>query len=164
MATINMTTTERSAAIRAALKQRGISSRDVSIRSDYYAGGSSIRIKVKNPNVSTKLVEEIANAHESIRRCEMTGEILSGGNRFVFVEYAHETYIIFESRYLAAVQVAADVLNGESDSTLIPVEGTPYLIGKWNGGYSIWDQTSRCGDGYDVKAVAQSIGAKMARG
>ena len=56
--------------------------RDISVESDY----SAFRITVKTWIPLSK-VEEIANTRQHIDRCERTGEILSGGNTFVFVHY-----------------------------------------------------------------------------
>lgn len=73
--------------IRTALKSRhGWTSRQVSVRSDSFSMGSSIDIKIKAPGISIAAVQEIAREQESISRCEITGEILSSGNRYVSVE------------------------------------------------------------------------------
>lgn len=77
-------------AIRAALKAKGISRKQVSVRHDHYSMGSTIRVKVLDPSVRLSVVRDIANEHQRVRYCEYSGEILSGGNRFVDVEYAAE--------------------------------------------------------------------------
>ena len=58
--------------------------RDISVRYD-----SSYRIEVKKL-VDLDRVEEVANKYESYQRCQASGEILQGGNTFVFVNYAYE--------------------------------------------------------------------------
>ncbi|MDE2098352.1 MAG: hypothetical protein KGL39_13950 [Patescibacteria group bacterium] len=82
-----MNTTESARIIRTELKKLGITSRQVSVRTDYYSMGSAIRITVKDPAVSLHQVTEIAQPHEDIDRDSVTGEILSGGNTYVTVEY-----------------------------------------------------------------------------
>jgi hypothetical protein len=47
---------------------------------------SSINIDIKTL-VSKSAVKKITSRYEKIDRCEATGEILSGGNTFVFVNY-----------------------------------------------------------------------------
>lgn len=62
-----------------------------SVRTSNYSMGSSISVKwVDFPTVKT--VEEIANKYETVRYDEM-GEILSGGNHFIFCsnEWTEET-------------------------------------------------------------------------
>lgn len=84
-----MTTTEHAKAIRTALKSQGITSRQVSVRSSLYSMGSSIDITIKDASIGLTTVEDIAKGHEHVRRCELSGEILNGGNRFISVDYGH---------------------------------------------------------------------------
>lgn len=84
---MSMSTKEHAAAIRAELKKNGWSSRDVSVRAECYSMGSTIHVTIKNPGVPLSPVTRIAEVHERVDRCEHTGEILSGGNRFVRVGY-----------------------------------------------------------------------------
>lgn len=76
---------EDAAKIRAALKARGITSRQVSVKSSSFSMGSAIDVTIKAPGISVKMVREIAETFERVSRCEITGEILSGGNRYVSV-------------------------------------------------------------------------------
>lgn len=78
---------EDAAKIRAALKAQGITSRQVSVKSESFSMGSSIDITIKVPGISKSRVEEIANNYERISRDDATGEILSGGNRYVTVNF-----------------------------------------------------------------------------
>lgn len=154
-------TAERSAHIRAALKAKGITSKDVSVRTDNYSMGSSINIKIKNPNVSKTLVESIANEHESVRRCEYSGEILSGGNRYVFVEYDRVALDAFAAEYRADVSTAAAKLAAESENALIPIGDTGYLIGKAAYGFSLWRDAFE-GNANTIDGIATSLGVKIA--
>jgi len=81
------TVAQDSKKIRQALKAKGITNKQVSVKSKSYSMGSSIHVTIKDLSISRKMVEEIANKKESVRRCEVTHEILSGGNQFVFVDY-----------------------------------------------------------------------------
>lgn len=69
--------------IKKELREEGISTKGVSIRVDCRA----IRVWIKNPNVSSSAVKEILSKYESISYCYASGEILSGGNTYVFVHY-----------------------------------------------------------------------------
>jgi len=69
------------AEIRGALK-KAFPGVKFSVRAESFSMGSAVRIAwVDGP--TTKQVEKVTSAHEKIARCEMTGEILGGGNRYI---------------------------------------------------------------------------------
>lgn len=78
-----MTDKERLAAIRKELKEHGYNNRRVGVSYDGYA----IRLKIKELAIDKKEIENIAMKYENYSRDERTGEILSGGNTFVIVDY-----------------------------------------------------------------------------
>ena len=80
-----MTDSERVVAIRQALKEHGYNNRKVGVRYDGYA----IWLTIKDLAIDIKEIEQLAQGYESYERDEFTGEILSGGNTFVFVNYAY---------------------------------------------------------------------------
>jgi hypothetical protein len=133
------TTADRSAAIRHALKLRGWSGRDVSVKTHNYSMGSSIRVSIINPAVSFDVVEDIANAHESIDR-DQFGDILSGGNRYVFVSYNSIAEDAIRTRYADVFASAAADLAAGSANTLHPIGDTGFLLGRGSNGwgFSLW--------------------------
>lgn len=78
-----MTDDERLAAIRKELKEHGYNNRRVGVRFDGYA----ILVNIKELAIDKKEIESIAMKYENYDCDERTGEILSGGNTFVFVDY-----------------------------------------------------------------------------
>lgn len=78
-----MTDNERLAAIRKELKEHGYNNRRVGVSYDGYA----IRLNIKELAIDIQEIENIAMKYENYSRDERTGEILSGGNTFVFVDY-----------------------------------------------------------------------------
>jgi hypothetical protein len=153
------TTTDHAAEIRAELKRaHGWTSRQVSVRAEYFSMGSSIDIVVKDPAVPLPTVKAIAARAESIRRCEITGEILSGGNRYVSVTYSHAALDAIATRYTDAVQRAVDAVEIGSNR-LQPVEGTPFLVGRPHS-YPITLWEYRC-EAHTVKGIAEAIGGLM---
>jgi len=135
-----VTTTDRAAIIRAALKAKGWNARKVSVRADYYSMGSSLHVTIKDADVPLAVVEAIANEHESIDR-DQFGDILSGGNRFVHVRYSSEANAVLTARYLPVVAAAAAEVDASvDDRRLFPIDGTEYLVGRGynNYGYSLW--------------------------
>ena len=67
------------------LSKTGLKAKDISVRYDYL----SFRVKVKSWTPLSK-IKEIAKSRQHIDYCERSGEILSGGNTFVFVEYDYK--------------------------------------------------------------------------
>jgi hypothetical protein len=158
-----MTTTERSAEIRKALKAKGWSSRQVSVVSDLYSMGSSIRIKIKDATVPLSAVKAIATPHEHVRWDEASGEILSGGNRFVTIDYTAEALAALAAPYRAPVEAALAKLPEGDTSRLEPVAGTPFLIGRGRHGnhVSLWGKGGFIAEYYDANGAAERIGQKM---
>ena len=79
-----MNDSERAKQIRKELKEKlGFNSKHVGVNTK----NCSINVKIKSLESWCKMteIEEIASQYESIDRCEFSGEILSGGNTFVFV-------------------------------------------------------------------------------
>lgn len=73
-----------------------------SVRSEVYSMGSNINVYYTDgPNLNA--VEQIANSYKRVDRDERSGEILAGGNRFIFVsrEITNEKAIFeeFKSQY-----------------------------------------------------------------
>lgn len=95
-----VSTKDQAKILRATLKQfKGVR---FSVTSDIY----SIRVSFTRNSVVTKdQVEKLAKVYESIGRCPVSGEILMGGNTFVFVteiitdEQVAEMYAFFEKNY-----------------------------------------------------------------
>ncbi len=134
-------TTARAAIIRQELKAKHkLSSRDVSVKARHYSMGSSIDITIKNPAVALQLVKEVAAPHESIDR-DASGEILSGGNRFLHVGYSSEAREAMAAAQLPAVSEAAALLSTADDGRLFPIAGTGFLLGSGRHagfGFSLW--------------------------
>jgi hypothetical protein len=68
--------------VRSELKALKITSKMVSVR----ATSSGMNVVIKTRGVAAT-VEAICNKHSRIHRCEASGEILSGGNFYVSVEF-----------------------------------------------------------------------------
>jgi hypothetical protein len=74
------------------LNATGLKARDISVR---YDGSYHVNVKTIYP---LSEIEEIANKKESYQRDEATGEILCGGNTFVFVKYDYDFKLPDEMR------------------------------------------------------------------
>lgn len=68
------------------LKSKGIETRNIRVSS-----GSSIEVKLLDPKLDFDQIEALLKEEfESYQRDEATGEILSGGNTFVFIDYDYD--------------------------------------------------------------------------
>lgn len=153
-----ISTTDHAAQLRAALKAKGWTSRDVSVRADYYSLGSSIRVVIKNPAVPLATVKALAEGHERIDR-DQWGEILGGGNRFVDVSYATAAIDILARRHIDAIEVAKAALDDAGDGALIPIGTTGHFLGRaYNGsGVSLWDDTSHVQSANTIEYLASAL-------
>lgn len=159
--TAHMTTTEHAAEIRHTLKrQHRWTSRQVSVRAQHFSMGSSIDVEIKDPAIPLPVVKAIAQHAEDIARDERTGEILSGGNRYVSVRYSSEAMTIIGRRYADPVQRAVNAL--DSQGVLRPVEGTPFFVGRGNYDYglTLWGE-SFLSQSNTVDGIAEAIGCLM---
>jgi len=121
--------TTASKAIRNALKAEGYTSRMVSVRQ----ASGSVRVEIKDADIDFASVKDIAESFESIRRCEVTQEILRGGNTFVFVSYANDATLERCERVDGAVWEAIAKL--DNDRTIEKISGTNWGVSKTSNGY-----------------------------
>ena len=156
-------TTQAAADIRAAYKRNGWSSRQISVRADCYSMGSSIDIALKDGSIPLHKVKAIAQGKERIDRCEMTGEILNGGNRYVHVTLTDEARELKARRYIEAVERAIALLNDPSDGVLQPIiKG--YYVGRGDcQEFALWGDLhiAQC---RDAESVAYSLAVKVEEG
>lgn len=152
------TPAEQAAEIRATLKKtHGWNGRQVSVTAQVFSMGSSITVKIKDPTVPIKVVEAVAKEAEKIDRCEITGDILSGGNRYVHVNYTSEAEKVIMAPWVEAVKAAIASVTPGSNS-LAKVEGTEFLVGYRNQWCtSLWANGGHLRDG-NVEEIAFAIG------
>jgi hypothetical protein len=157
-----ISTTEHAAQIRAALKAKGWNSRKVSVRADSFSMGSSIDVTIRDITIPLSVVKDIAEAHERIDRCSVTGDILSGCNRYIHVRYDYKVVEDAAKAYLPAVEAAFAQVR---DNYLIPVEGVPFMVGKRGNYPTLWanDEVGRYITEYNtLTGVAEAIASRMA--
>lgn len=138
----------------------GWTSRQVSVRAKNYSMGSSINVVVKDPAVNLATVERVAvDIAESIRRCGVTGEILSGGNRFVHVRHSHECHDRMAALYVEEIERAKAVLDTLDEGVHQDLGETGVSIAKVNHwDYRLW-YDGRCLSQYlsDTKALGYAV-------
>lgn len=127
-----MTSTEKATAIRTALKKAGFTSKQVSVKHRYCGYSSSYHITIKNGNVSELQIKDICKRFESVDYDDRTGEILEGGNDYIFVDRDYRTPVD-GSEYLDAVKTALAKLEKEGQGE--KVDGTRWTIFRECGEY-----------------------------
>lgn len=158
-------TVDAAAQIRAALKAKGWSSRVVSVRAESFSMGSAIRVEVRSADVPIQVVEAIAKEHEDISRCEITGDILSGGNRYITVSYSSEAREALSARFIEPVERAVADLPADDTSRLVPVEGTDFLVGRDQySGLGLWGGGRFLHSYYDAKSLATGVAVAVLGG
>lgn len=83
-----MTSTEKAKAIRAALKEAGFNQKQISVKKQFGVYSVAFNVTIRDANIDKSTIENIVNKFKSIDRDEITGEILAGGNDYVFVKKA----------------------------------------------------------------------------
>ena len=112
---MTITTTDEAKLLRTALKAKGWNSRKVSVRSSSFSMGSSIDVTIKDASVPMSVVKEIAKGAERIHRCEITGDILSGCNRYVSVNYTREALETLGAPFVAKIREAFESIPRDDD-------------------------------------------------
>ena len=114
---MSATTTDEAATIRAAYKALGWSNRKISVKADYFSLGSSIDVTIKDASIPFAKAKEIAERAERISRCELTGEILSGGNRYVDVCYSSRARQDLAKPYVEMVAAACEKIELDDNTS-----------------------------------------------
>jgi len=160
------TTKQLAAQIRATIKSElGLNSRQVSIRTRYASMMSAIDATIKDATVTNEqfaAIERIVEGSESIRRCEFSGEILGGGNRYTSVRWSSEARRERAQQFVDVLSAAIEELDGlGSSSALVPIEGTDVEVGSDGiGGYRFW--TDRAGMHFNTVECGAAVLADMA--
>jgi len=76
--------------LRNELKALGLTSQDVSVRVKPCTYSERMDVIIKNLSIDIKEIERLARKYEKVDRDEITGEILAGGNDYVYVAYDWE--------------------------------------------------------------------------
>lgn len=74
-------------AMKEALKKAGIDTRFISIRHKWCGYSESYHVEILSADIDREKVRRICNNFEEIDRDERTGEILAGGNTYIWVDY-----------------------------------------------------------------------------
>jgi len=136
--------------IRAELKARyGYTSKQVSVTSR-----GSIDVDIKDPSIPLKQVADFAKRFEQIDRCPATGEVLGGGNTYVFVGYSIDAQKALIERYVPAIMKAIEDTPPRCN---MPIDGLDATIGTDHSGNLI----VRCGNRSTLVANAHQAAREI---
>lgn len=150
--------------VAAKLKAIGITSKQVSCRSNC----SSIRCSVKDLSIDLEVVKSIAMEYQKIDRCEYSGDILSGGNLFVFVDYDYQVEAATRKsdKFLQLFNIITDKLIQLKDNQCADLFGAitykhpeGCLVLKWDGKNETKHERH-----YNAGNLAWSVFTKLANG
>lgn len=153
--------------LRAAYKARGWNRTAISVRNNSYSMGSSMRVEIKRADLVTDYAEaeRLANAGERISRCEMTGEILNGGNRYVNFDFSAAALEMIAAPFLAASEAAMVKAETGQEFDIHDIEGTGFSLNIDGYGVKIWGESACafCMNKHEgvAKSVAQQIGVRL---
>lgn len=150
--------------IRTALKTAGYGTKRVGVRNSNYAGGSSVRVTIKDPQANFDEVKQIAKDFQRVSYCEYSGEILSGGNFFVFTEWTEEARDARAEPFIPAVKEAFAHLGTLPRDTHANIGETDLTLSREGSGCSnvlVWsahrmERMVWC-DGADFKELAFTV-------
>lgn len=142
-------------------KELNYSNRQVSVKKD----NNSIVVTVKIP-VDIRPIKKIVKAYEKVDRCERSGEILCGGNIFVFVEYSWEMIKEESKKFLDEALKAIEASNNidinqsamfaENDKIRVFINGDQTRREIWVAEIDV-NQALDCFAGYNEHAIAESL-------
>jgi len=153
--------TQAAAKIRANLKAAGYNRTRVGVRADNYSMGSSVYVTVKDPTADFAAIEEIANQERSISRCEFSGEILSGGNTYIHVDYSREAEDAMGAPFVEPCRKAFEACSKDVHGD---VEGTDCTVSTSGQGHvEVWFRGSYRGTGWTDGEDFTHLAKKVAR-
>ena len=107
------------------LKENGIDTKKVSVKELPSSYSQAFQITIKSSDIDIEEVEKLSQHFKNYETDERTGEILQGGNTFVFVEYDYNTIKEVNQKYN---DVVIDIMQEKL------TQHCKYDIDAWNNG------------------------------
>lgn len=81
------------------LRENGIDTKNISVKGSNCGYSENFNITIKDINIDIEKVRDLVKTFESYERDERTGEILEGGNTYIFVNYDYNTLKLANEKY-----------------------------------------------------------------
>lgn len=122
--------------IKKLLKEKGFDTKKISVKHRYCGYSESFDITIKDINININEIENIIKSLEYYERDERTGEILEGGNTYIFTQYDFDTIKEANEKYN---QKIIDIIEKELSTRTIE-EKTSWNNGDCNPVISLTDK------------------------
>lgn len=129
----NIKLSEVSKEIKKALKESGIPQNAVSVRMRDSGYSTAWDVVIKDNNISELQIKDICYRFRAVDFDDQTGEIMQGGNRFVFVKRDYKNPVCGDE-YAASVDQAIKYLASREDGATTKIIGTDWILYR-DGGY-----------------------------
>lgn len=97
--------------VKSYLKEQGIETSNIRVNTKH-----SIQVKLLDPKLDYKQIDRLLREKfESVNRCEASGEILQGGNTFVFVEYDYDLVKQISQELMGTIRPYLETVSGRWD-------------------------------------------------
>lgn len=126
--------------IRKALKEMGYNSRMVSVRNERGGYDSSITLVIRDAKVNYSKVEEVAKSFKKIDRCEVSQEILCGGNTYVWIRVEDAVEKAWASEFIPQITSALEELEKKGESYGVKINEQFIVFKQRPGVVKIWDE------------------------
>jgi len=142
--------------LRKELKKLGISNKDVSVRMEH---SGTIKVIVKNLSINIEDIEKLAHKYSRIDYDAITGEILAGGNTYVFVSYDWQVLRKEGEKFLPIAQKILEkkeknvISNGEYQLCYYFDDTPPHLSINKIGSGGEWKKLPA----YDAQQLAEAL-------
>lgn len=142
------------------LKANGYNSRMVSVRENRGGLNESFTLTIRDASVNGATVKAIAESLEEVRRCPASGEILTGANIFIWVEYTDEVENQMAAAYLPAVEECLEEIGNierHHGLSIVPTTFDLFRDNDWT--VSLYDNGRRIGtfNNTDAKGISFAI-------
>ncbi len=146
--------------IQEVLKNAGINSRQVSIREPRCGYDRAFELTIRDPRFEIEQIEDLVMGFKKVDRCEVSGEVLMGGNTWIDVEATDEVEDIWASEYREKVEEALSLLTDNHGEQI--GQCSIHLVNEWT--VKVWSDKpgSRGWTDYnfgrkDVKGIALEV-------
>lgn len=154
-----MTNKELSLEIRNILKVAGIKRTDLSVKVSDAGYSTAIHIKIKNPEISRRMVEDLVKGYNQVERDEFNGEVLEGSNQYLFVEYEYGLFNRIIDEYIETANNAINSIT-ETNTTVKIFDGLLYYQDQRTGEKRLMQEVKndRCSRTiYDINELSEYI-------
>lgn len=115
----NLTPTQQ---MKQELKQKGFDTKQISIRKRDAGYSWAYNVEIKSPYIDKDKVEKIVKKHQYYETDIKTGEILAGGNTYIFAKYDYNAFDDVAKKYKPKAKQYIEKVNNIEESYGVPLK------------------------------------------